>query len=94
LKENLFYNHEDKSNLLLQGEELEAITHTRYILLLQDAEDSLDDEYNTVTEPSRIENGPSLGTPTKPYRSYNKLPLLLMPAITASPDPDTRLDRD
>jgi hypothetical protein len=49
---------------------------------LQDAENSSEDEYDTVPEPSRIENGLSLDTHTKPHESYDEVPLPPMPAIS------------
>ena len=68
------------------------------MLLLQDAEESLEDEYDTVPEASRIENSPSSDTHSKPYESNDKVPLLptlaFTPAFTASPDPGTHSDRD
>jgi hypothetical protein len=61
---------------------------------LQDAENSSEDEYDTVPEPSRIENGLSLDTHTKPHESYDEVPLPPTPAITASPDPGIHSDCD
>lgn len=61
---------------------------------LQDLEDSLEDEYDTVVEPSQTVYSTLLDNYTKPYNSSNRAPLLT-PAIIvssnlASPNLDTR----
>jgi hypothetical protein len=81
-KKDLFFQHRDESDPLLQGEELKAITYTLHISALQDAEDSSEDEYDTASEPSRIENGPPSDTHTKSHESYDEVPLLPTPAST------------
>jgi hypothetical protein len=65
--------------------------HTLHMPALQDAEDSSEDEYDTVSEPSRIENGLLSDTHTKPHESYDEVPLLPRPASTLSPDSDPQL---
>jgi hypothetical protein len=59
---------------------------------LQDLEDSSEDEYDTIQEPSQAIH--LQDSNTKPTEPYSGTPLLPTPAITISPNPDTRSERD
>ncbi|KAF2023195.1 hypothetical protein EK21DRAFT_95114 [Setomelanomma holmii] len=92
-KENLFYQHRDESDPLLQGEELKTITYTLYVPTLQDLEDSSEDEYSTIPELDQVVSSPPLDTRSKPHNAYNSDPHLPTPAATISPYPDTQSGR-
>jgi hypothetical protein len=57
---------------------------------LQDLEDSSEDEYDTIQEPSQAIH--LQDSNTKPTEPYSGTPLLPTPAITISPNPDTTPD--
>jgi hypothetical protein len=59
---------------------------------LQDLEDSSEDEYDTIQEPSQAIH--LQDSNTKPTELYSGTPLLPTPAITISPDPNTHSERD
>jgi hypothetical protein len=90
-KEDLFFQHRDESDPLLQGEELKAITHTLHMPALQDPEDSSEDEYSIIPELDQAESSSPLDDHSKPHESYDEVPLLPTPASTISPDPDPQL---
>ncbi|CAE7204972.1 hypothetical protein PTNB73_07013 [Pyrenophora teres f. teres] len=90
-KEDLFYQHRDESDPLLQGEELKAITHTLHMPALQDSENSSEDEYSIIPELDQAESSSPLDDHSKPHDQFNSDPLLPTPAITISPDPDPQL---
>jgi hypothetical protein len=90
-KEDLFFQHRDKSDPLLQGEELKAITHTLHMPALQDPENSSEDEYSIIPELDQAESSSPLDNHSKPHESYDEVPLLPTPASTISPDPDPQL---
>ena len=58
-KEDLFYQHRDESDPLLQGEELKAVTHTLHMPALQDPEDSSEDEYSFIPGIDQAESSSS-----------------------------------
>jgi hypothetical protein len=90
-KEDLFFQHRDKSGPLLRGEELKSTTHILYMPALQDPEDSSENEYSIIPELDQAESSSPLDDHSKPYNQFNSDPLLPTPASTISPDWDPQL---
>jgi hypothetical protein len=90
-KEDLFYQHGDEADPLLQGEELETITRTLHMPPIQEPEDSSEDESSTTPEIDQVASILPMDSHSKSHDSINSNPSLPTPAITISPDPDPQL---
>jgi hypothetical protein len=87
-KEDLFYQHQDESDPILQGEELETTTYTLQMPPIQDLEDSSEEEYSTAPELDQMVFSSPLDNHSKPHDPFNSDPLLPTPVTTPSPNSD------